>query len=106
MNEVEESPAQKLHKIRKRCISRDQFFLRFPRKNAMKKLADDFNEWIVGELKDALMTLEILKGLEIQGINNELQHHEDRVKKNPKNLHAESHYSNAKNWSWYKRGSK
>ena len=81
MSTDEESPAQKLHKIRLRCISRDQNFLRFPRKNAMRTLADDFNEWIVGEIKDTLMTLEILKSLGHQGINTELQHYEDRVKK-------------------------
>jgi len=47
----------------------------------MRTLADDFNEWIVGEIKDILLTLEILKSLGHQGINTELQHCEARVKK-------------------------
>lgn len=81
----EPAPTERLHAIRMRSIHRDRDFLRLPRKNAMRGLAEDFNEWIVQETRDLLETLDVLKRLEVQGINAELQPYERRVKDIQKN---------------------
>ena len=80
MSENDESLSERLRRIRKRALYRDQYYLRLARKNAMRSLAEDFAEWILQETKDLLETLEIIESLKNPGINMELQPYEKRVK--------------------------
>jgi len=76
----EPSPSERIRTIRGRSPHRDRDYLKLPRKNAMRALAEDFNEWIVQETRDLLEIITVLRSIGIVGVNIELLAHEKKVK--------------------------